>query len=98
MRLVTIIRSVMMYIFAVANFVIKQVIFSMLSVWHYGISPWFGNRCRFEPTCSVYMKTAVAKHGIIYGLLLGVFRVCRCHPFCDGGYDPVPNEVFIPKK
>ena len=46
--------------------------------------------CRFYPTCSEYTKQAIIKYGIIKGGWLGVKRICRCHPFNPGGYDPVP--------
>lgn len=46
--------------------------------------------CRFYPTCSVYGYDAINRHGILQGGWLAVRRVCRCHPFNPGGYDPVP--------
>ena len=48
--------------------------------------------CRFHPTCSQYTYQAVERFGIFRGLLLGSKRVLRCHPWNDGGYDPVPEE------
>ena len=45
--------------------------------------------CRFQPTCSQYMLEAIEKKGILLGLLKGLWRICRCHPFSKGGYDPV---------
>lgn len=54
------------------------------------ISPWLPPACRFEPTCSEYMLEAVEKRGVARGLLLGLKRLSRCHPFCAGGFDPVP--------
>lgn len=47
--------------------------------------------CRFRPTCSEYTYQAVERYGIIYGLLLGVKRIFRCHPWNPGGWDPVPG-------
>jgi putative membrane protein insertion efficiency factor len=46
--------------------------------------------CRFSPTCSAYALDAFQKRGFFVGLLLTVTRIARCHPFCAGGYDPVP--------
>jgi uncharacterized protein len=57
-------------------------------VYQYTLSPIVGRQCRFEPTCSHYFIGAVRKHGAIVGALRGVGRICRCHPFHPGGYDP----------
>ena len=46
--------------------------------------------CRFYPTCSEYTKQAIIKYGILKGGFLGLKRILKCHPFNDGGYDPVP--------
>ena len=54
------------------------------------ISKLTPSRCRFYPTCSQYTKEAIIKYGVIKGIFLGLKRICRCHPFNDGGYDPVP--------
>ncbi len=48
--------------------------------------------CRFTPTCSGYALEAFQKRGFIVGLILTVGRICRCQPFCAGGYDPVPER------
>lgn len=52
---------------------------------------WFlGGHCRFTPSCSVYGLEAIQEHGVIKGWWMAVCRICRCHPFCKGGHDPVP--------
>ncbi|MFW6133180.1 MAG: membrane protein insertion efficiency factor YidD [Planctomycetota bacterium] len=54
------------------------------------LSPILGRQCRFVPTCSEYAIEAIEKRGAIRGTVLGLWRLCRCHPFSRGGYDPVP--------
>ena len=53
--------------------------------------------CRFSPTCSAYAIEAIQKHGALFGTALAVWRVLRCNPFCHGGYDPVPENLFSRK-
>jgi hypothetical protein len=62
---------------------------ALLKVYKRFLSPLLPSACRFRPTCSEYMMEAVAKHGAPLGVWLGVKRLCRCHPFHAGGYDPV---------
>lgn len=52
------------------------------------LSPWLGRNCRFHPSCSRYFIQSVQKYGAIKGGFKGVMRVCRCHPWHPGGYDP----------
>jgi putative membrane protein insertion efficiency factor len=56
------------------------------------LSPWLGNACRFEPTCSRYALAALERHGALAGSYLTVHRILRCQPWCDGGHDPVPDN------
>lgn len=54
------------------------------------IGPFFAGRCRFDPSCSHYAIGAYRTHGPVRGTWLTARRLLRCHPFCEGGYDPVP--------
>jgi putative membrane protein insertion efficiency factor len=66
---------------------------ALLSIRAYQKSKgWFYpvGTCRFYPTCSVYGYEAIERHGILRGGWLAVRRICRCHPFNPGGFDPVP--------
>jgi len=54
------------------------------------LSPLLPRACRFEPTCSVYARQAIERHGLGRGLSLAARRLLRCHPFHEGGLDPVP--------
>jgi putative membrane protein insertion efficiency factor len=57
-------------------------------LYQWTLSPLLGKRCRFEPSCSAYFIASVRKHGAFRGAFRGIWRVCRCHPFHPGGYDP----------
>jgi len=58
------------------------------------LSPWFGPCCRFHPSCSCYAHTAIERYGAWRGTWLGLRRLLRCHPFAEGGYDPVPDATL----
>lgn len=66
-----------------ASFLIAGVRFYQLF-----IGPMLGKHCRYEPSCSNYFILAVKKYGAMRGSLKGVLRICRCHPWHPGGYDP----------
>ncbi len=57
------------------------------------LSPSIGSACRFEPTCSAFSLQALEKHGAAWGSYLTLARLVRCHPWCAGGHDPVPEAA-----
>lgn len=59
------------------------------------LSPFFGQSCRFLPTCSDYARDALIQHGAAKGGWLTVRRLCKCHPFGKSGYDPVPASEIV---
>lgn len=61
-----------------------------LRAYKLALSPLFAGACRFHPSCSTYMADAIREHGAARGLVLGLRRLARCHPFGASGYDPVP--------
>ena len=63
---------------------------ALLAFYKAAISPWLPRACRFEPTCSVYAREAIERHGFLRGSSLAFRRLLRCHPIHRGGYDPVP--------
>jgi hypothetical protein len=68
----------------------RAIIVFLLRAYKRVISPLLPPACRFYPTCSEYTMEAVSRHGVLKGLLLGLKRLSRCHPFHAGGLDPVP--------
>ncbi|MBR2430786.1 membrane protein insertion efficiency factor YidD [bacterium] len=68
---------------------LKKLVLFLIKIYQ-KISSLTPPRCRFYPTCSEYTKQAIIKYGLLKGGLLGIKRICKCHPFNDGGYDPVP--------
>ncbi|HEX3870300.1 MAG TPA: membrane protein insertion efficiency factor YidD [Pirellulales bacterium] len=66
----------------------KWMLIATVRLYQIAISPLLGKRCRFEPSCSRYFIVSVEKYGVCRGALRGVGRLCRCHPWHPGGYDP----------
>ena len=68
----------------------------LVALYRVAISPWLGNNCRFEPSCSAYAMEALRLHGAFRGTLLTTKRIARCHPWGGSGYDPVPEKEQDP--
>jgi len=68
----------------------KKILLAMIRLYQLVLSPFLGQHCRFTPSCSQYTKEAIEKYGAARGSWLGLKRILRCQPFCEGGHDPVP--------
>jgi len=69
---------------------IRRLLIGLVKAYRLLLSPWLGQSCRFEPTCSAYAIEALERHGAATGSYLLLHRIVRCQPWCKGGHDPVP--------
>jgi putative membrane protein insertion efficiency factor len=77
----------------------RKLLAGLVQGYRWTLKPWLGNACRFEPSCSAYALEALGRHGAVAGSALTGWRLLRCHPWCNGGLDPVPArfaEAFGP--
>jgi putative membrane protein insertion efficiency factor len=72
--------------------VIRAALIGLVRLYQVAISPLLPPSCRFYPSCSAYAAEALRRHGAARGSWLAVRRLARCHPFCEGGIDPVPGQ------
>ena len=70
----------------------KKILILLIRFYQKFISPMFPAKCRFYPTCSQYTLEAIKEYGAVKGTYLGIKRILKCHPFHEGGYDPVPKK------
>ncbi len=70
----------------------KYILIGLVRLYQYMLSPFMTSSCRFQPTCSHYGIEALRKYGALKGLWLTIKRILRCHPWSEGGYDPVPGQ------
>lgn len=71
----------------------RFLLITLIKFYKYFISPLLGPRCRFYPTCSSYGLEAIQRHGAAKGTYLTLRRLLKCHPFHEGGIDPVPEKL-----
>lgn len=69
---------------------VRAALLGLIRLYQLTLSPWLGNPCRYEPTCSHYAAEAIERHGAVRGVWLAAKRLGRCHPWGRSGYDPVP--------
>ncbi len=67
----------------------KTILVFCINMYQKIISPYIPNSCRFYPTCSEYAKQSINKYGVVKGIIKSIKRLLKCHPWHDGGYDPV---------
>jgi putative membrane protein insertion efficiency factor len=78
--------------------VVRSAVTLPIKLYQRLISPAFGQRCKFYPSCSEYAIQAIGTFGILRGLVLAAWRLLRCNPWSQGGLDPVENQrVFKPR-
>lgn len=70
---------------------IAKAMLLVIRIYWLTLSPLIGQVCRFHPSCSRYTATCIERFGALSGGWLGVKRICRCHPFHPGGFDPPPE-------
>jgi putative membrane protein insertion efficiency factor len=73
----------------------RELFVGVLRVYQRAISPAFPRRCKYYPTCSEYAVQAVRRYGILRGTVLAAWRLLRCNPLSDGGYDPVSAQTLF---
>lgn len=74
-------------------FLLKKSLILLIRLYQIFLSPILGHNCRFYPSCSKYAQIAIEHHGIIRGIWLSLRRLLKCHPWHDGGFDPVPKSI-----
>ena len=82
-------------IFEAIRLVVVLLFILFIRLYQIFLSPFLGQRCRFYPSCSQYTLEAIKLHGLLIGLWLMTKRLLKCHPACEGGYDPVPKKEKV---
>jgi putative membrane protein insertion efficiency factor len=74
----------------------RRILTTVIRGYRYLLSPMLGPNCRFYPSCSCYAEEAIESHGAMRGSYLAIRRILRCHPWHEGGFDPVPRRTSAP--
>jgi uncharacterized protein len=77
---------------------LTAIVLAPIRVYQRWISPALPRRCKYEPTCSAYAAQAIRELGVVRGAILAVWRLARCNPLSNGGYDPVEARRFFKPK
>ena len=78
--------------------VVRGIVIAPIRVYQRLLSPVFGSRCKYYPSCSEYAAQAISRFGILRGIVLAGWRLLRCNPWSHGGFDPVEDQrLFKPR-
>ena len=77
--------------------IFTYILIQLIKCYKFLISPLLGQSCRYLPTCSEYSIEALKTHGFFKGLFLSIKRILSCHPWGQGGFDPVKKEMKVKK-
>ena len=70
----------------------RRLALGAISAYRMAVSPYLPSQCVYQPTCSNYATDAITTYGVLRGSWMALRRLLRCHPFTQGGYDPVPED------
>jgi putative membrane protein insertion efficiency factor len=77
------------------NQLLKNIFILPVRFYQKCISPFTPPSCRFQPSCSQYMVDSIQEWGVVKGIWMGIKRFFRCHPWSEGGHDPVPKKKVL---
>jgi len=77
--------------------ILTYILIKLIKCYKFLISPLLGQTCRYLPTCSDYSIEALKTYGFFKGLFLSIKRILSCHPWRQGGFDPVKKEMKVKK-
>ena len=77
--------------------IFAYILIQLIKCYKFLISPLLGQSCRYLPTCSEYSIEALKTYGFFKGLFLSIKRILSCHPWGQGGFDPVKKEMKVKK-